>query len=92
MAEIYATSEKHAYCPRWALEWEFRKDRILEEIEMSSADVVCLQEVETSHYFDFFKKKLEGVYDGVFRPKSRAKTIGKKDKVDGCAIFFKKEV
>eukprot|EP01091_Cochliopodium_minus_P011278 TRINITY_DN3153_c0_g1_i1.p1 TRINITY_DN3153_c0_g1~~TRINITY_DN3153_c0_g1_i1.p1 ORF type:complete len:494 (-),score=154.11 TRINITY_DN3153_c0_g1_i1:34-1515(-) len=92
LAEIYATSEKHPYCPRWALDWEYRKDRILEEIEYASSDIICLQEVETSQYFDFFKKKLEGEFDGCFKPKSRAKTTGKKDKVDGCAIFYRKSV
>jgi CCR4-NOT transcription complex subunit 6 len=47
LAELYATVERHGYCPMWALAWSYRKMRIISEIIGLSADVICLQEVET---------------------------------------------
>jgi len=44
-------------------------------------------------YDEFFKGQLSqlGEYDGVFFPKSRARTMREEDRrtVDGCATFFK---
>jgi CCR4-NOT transcription complex subunit 6 len=47
LAELYATAERHGYCPMWALAWSYRKMRIMGEIINMSADLICLQEVET---------------------------------------------
>jgi len=54
----------------------------------------CLnfQEVETDQFYNFFLPELKkDGYDGVFSPKSRAKTMSENDRkrVDGCAIFFR---
>jgi CCR4-NOT transcription complex subunit 6 len=52
------------------------------------------QEVEAGQYEGFFKEQLgtHGDYEGVFYPKSRARTMGEyeRNSVDGCATFFKK--
>jgi CCR4-NOT transcription complex subunit 6 len=52
-----------------------------------------MQEVEQSQFDQFFKPqfRMRGNYDGVFSPKSRARTMSEWDRtfVDGCAIFFK---
>src|SRR4051812_36849503 len=49
--------------------------------------------MEISQYEDFFQEELKrnGDYDSIFWPKSRAKTMGEKERrgVDGCATFFK---
>ncbi|KAI8361042.1 Endonuclease/exonuclease/phosphatase [Mortierella sp. GBAus27b] len=93
LAEKYATPQMYGYTPSWALSWEYRKELILQEILAYSADIVCLQEVETGQYDEYFKEqmKLQADYDSVFYPKSRAKTMAEKDRksVDGCAMFFK---
>lgn len=50
------------------------------------------QEVETDQFYNFFLPELKkDGYDGVFSPKSRAKTMSENDRkrVDGCAIFFR---
>jgi CCR4-NOT transcription complex subunit 6 len=51
------------------------------------------QEVETAQFFDFFQVELgrQSDYKGVYRPKSRAKTMSEEDAraVDGCAIFYR---
>lgn len=65
---------------------------ILDEIRHYAADIISLQEVETDQFFNFFKPELKNDgYEGIFSPKSRAKTMSEADRkyVDGCAIFFR---
>jgi mRNA deadenylase 3'-5' endonuclease subunit Ccr4 len=50
------------------------------------------QEVETSQFYSFFLPELKrDGYDGIFSPKSRAKTMAENERkfVDGCAIFYR---
>ncbi|XP_035668865.1 CCR4-NOT transcription complex subunit 6-like isoform X1 [Branchiostoma floridae] len=92
LCDKYATRQIYGYCPSWALGWEYRKKGILHEILNFTADIISLQEVETEQYHTFFLPELrQHGYDGIFSPKSRAKTMGDTEKkyVDGCAIFFK---
>ncbi|CAH8499615.1 unnamed protein product [Dicrocoelium dendriticum] len=87
----YATPTMYPYCPTWALNWDYRRRFILDEIRMYHANIICLQEVETNQFEEIFKPELEKLkYDAVFLPKSRRRTMDMKDckKVDGCAIFW----
>lgn len=92
LCDKYATRQYYGYCPAWALTWDYRKKLILDDIKNFNADVITLQELETEQFYQFFLPELRQFdYDGIFSPKSRAKTMGENDKkhVDGCAIFFK---
>lgn len=92
LCDKYATRQYYGYCPAWALTWEYRKKLILDDIKNFNADVITLQELETEQFYQFFLPELRQFdYDGIFSPKSRAKTMQEHDKkhVDGCAIFFK---
>lgn len=92
LCDKYATRQLYGYCPAWALTWDYRKHYILEELKGYSADVIALQEIETEQFHDYFLKELQAEgYEGIFSPKSRAKTMSEFEKkhVDGCAIFFK---
>jgi CCR4-NOT transcription complex subunit 6 len=92
LCDKYATRQFYGYCPAWALTWEYRKKAILEDIKTYNADIITLQELETEYFHNFFLPELRQFdYDGIFSPKSRAKTMSSEDKkhVDGCAIFFK---
>nr|XP_060511833.1 CCR4-NOT transcription complex subunit 6-like [Panthera onca] len=94
LCDKYATRQLYGYCPSWALNWEYRKKGIMEEIVNCDADIISLQEVETEQYFTLFLPALkERGYDGFFSPKSRAKIMSEQERkhVDGCAIFFKTE-
>jgi mRNA deadenylase 3'-5' endonuclease subunit Ccr4 len=54
--------------------------------------LIIFQEVETEQFYEFFKPELErDGYEGIFSPKSRAKTMVESERkhVDGCAIFFR---
>lgn len=88
----YATVKLYKYTPRWALEWEYRKQRLTAEILEYGCDVVCLQEVETRLYNEYWLPLMEGAgYKGLFYCKTRSKTMGESElkKVDGCATFYK---
>lgn len=64
----------------------------MDEIRHYSADIISLQEVETEQFHGFFLPELKrDGYDGIFSPKSRAKTMSESDRkhVDGCAIFYR---
>ncbi|XP_023814677.1 CCR4-NOT transcription complex subunit 6-like isoform X2 [Oryzias latipes] len=92
LCDKYATRQLYGYCPSWALNWEYRKKGIMEEITNWDADIISLQEVETEQYYTFFLESLKGRgYDGYFCPKSRAKLVSEQERkhVDGCAVFFK---
>ncbi|KAM9795039.1 CCR4-NOT transcription complex subunit 6a [Neosynchiropus ocellatus] len=92
LCDKYATRQLYGYCPSWALNWEYRKKSIMQEIMGCNADIISLQEVETEQYYNFFLPELkEQGYDGFFSPKSRARTMSESDRkhVDGCAIFYK---
>lgn len=70
----------------------FVSQAILDEIRHYSADIISLQEVETEQFHNFFKPELANDgFEGIFSPKSRAKTMGENERkyVDGCAIFFR---
>ncbi|EPB87229.1 hypothetical protein HMPREF1544_05951 [Mucor circinelloides 1006PhL] len=93
LCQKYATSQAYGYTPSWALSWDYRKELIISEVLSYNADIACLQEIAMKHYEgdlgDSFKER--GDYDGVFFPKTRAKTMAPNERreVDGCAIFYK---
>jgi mRNA deadenylase, exonuclease subunit and related nucleases len=43
LCDKYATRQMYGYCPSWALEWEYRKKGILDEIRHYAADIISLQ-------------------------------------------------
>lgn len=90
LAQIYATPEHYPNCPSWALNWNFRKQNILKELLAYDCDIICLQEVEAAQFKDFFQPELLKMgYQGIYAPKSRARTMEDWGAVDGCATFFK---
>ncbi|PVV03881.1 hypothetical protein BB560_001627 [Smittium megazygosporum] len=94
LSQKYAPSSHYGYCPSWALAWDNRREIIIGELLALSSKVICLQEVETSEYSEFFYPKLKAAgYEGVFWAKSRARTMPEEERksVDGCATFFKSE-
>jgi CCR4-NOT transcription complex subunit 6 len=90
----FAPSTSYAYTPSWALEWSYRREILLEELINASADVVCLQEIDSEQYSEWFYPKLkERGYDGAHYPRTRARTMSADDAklIDGCATFWKRE-
>lgn len=94
LCDKYATRQLYGYCPNWALSWDYRRNAIMQEIKNFDADIISLQEVETEQFYNYFQPQLATYgYEGIFSPKSRAKTMTEHERrhVDGCAIFFKTE-
>ena len=48
LCDKYATRQLYGYCPSWALNWEYRKKAIMEEIRQYNADILSLQVCGTS--------------------------------------------
>lgn len=92
LCDKLATRQLYSYCPSWALNWDYRKKGILEEIKHYGADIINLQEVEMDQFFNYFlpELKMDG-YSGIYSPKSRAKHMTETERkyVDGCAIFYR---
>ncbi|KAL3240292.1 CCR4-NOT core exoribonuclease subunit CCR4 [Nakaseomyces bracarensis] len=92
LCQHYATPKMYRYTPSWALSWEYRREKLKEQILKFNVDILCLQEVEAKTFEDFWQPLLEKHgYTGIFYAKTRAKTMQTKDskKVDGCCIFYK---
>ncbi|PIK43373.1 hypothetical protein BSL78_19782, partial [Apostichopus japonicus] len=65
------------------LDWNFRKANLLQEMRCLNSDIICLQEVESEHYQNFFQPSLaKNGYTGIYKKRTGNKS-------DGCAIFFK---
>ena len=43
LCDKYCTRQQYGYCPSWALNWEYRKKGIMEEIRNYNADIISLQ-------------------------------------------------
>lgn len=43
LCDKYATRQLYGYCPSWALNWEYRKKNIMQEILGCNADIISLQ-------------------------------------------------
>eukprot|EP00922_Rhytidocystis_sp_ex-Travisia-forbesii_P063473 GHVS01094439.1.p1 GENE.GHVS01094439.1~~GHVS01094439.1.p1 ORF type:complete len:910 (+),score=145.14 GHVS01094439.1:283-3012(+) len=99
LAEMYATQEAFPHCDAYVLAWPYRRTRILNEMISTNADIVCLQEVQSEHFDDFFRPQLslQG-YEGVYKQKTKeiftsgsGKRRGGKYTMDGCATFYKRD-
>lgn len=49
LCDKYATRQLYGYCPSWALNWEYRKKGIMEEITHCDADIISLQVTDIYH-------------------------------------------
>ena len=79
----------YPYCPLWALSWNFRRRNLMRQMTRFDADIYCLQEVQADRFEQFFYPTFRANgYEGLYKKKTR-EAMGRKGKVDGCAIFFK---
>jgi len=81
LADIYTSKDRYYYCPSWALDWNYRKWKLLMEMLEYNPDVLCLQEVD---HWEFWDEELQRFgYTGVYQRRPSVKE-------DGVAIFYKK--
>lgn len=79
---------EHSYlytsCNPKDLEWPKRGHRIVSELLDNQADIICLQEVECEHLQSLYRPKLARYgYECLYKQKTGYK-------IDGCAIFYKR--
>uniref|UniRef100_A0A5B7B8A5 poly(A)-specific ribonuclease n=1 Tax=Davidia involucrata TaxID=16924 RepID=A0A5B7B8A5_DAVIN len=92
LADVYASSELYSYCPSWALSWPYRRQNLLREIVGYRADIVCLQEVQSDHFEEFFAPELDKHgYQALFKRKTAEVFSGNIHTIDGCATFFRRD-
>ena len=69
------------------INWEYRKNLILNEIVQYTPDIITLQEID--HYFDFFLPEMSRRgYTSYFAPKPRSPCLEVSTRADGSAIFI----
>ncbi|XWS59295.1 hypothetical protein CRYUN_Cryun08bG0109500 [Craigia yunnanensis] len=92
LSDSYASSELYSYCPSWALSWPYRRQTLLREIVGYRADIVCLQEVQSDHYEEFFAPELgKHGYQALYKRKTNEVYSGNAPTIDGCATFFRRD-
>ncbi|XP_059460704.1 carbon catabolite repressor protein 4 homolog 1-like [Corylus avellana] len=93
LADLYATTGvEFTYCPTEALVWGYRRQNLLREIIEYDADILCLQEVQSDHFENFFKPKLENCGYSVLYKKKKREIYMAKYVIDGCAIFYRRDL
>lgn len=71
--------------PTQVLDWEYRKQKLLQEFSAHQPDILCMQEVQESHLEEFYIPQLKALgYEGEYLRRTGGK-------VDGCATFYKKD-
>lgn len=86
-----ATVDMYMTTPDAALDWNYRKERILHEIEMYNPDIVCLQEVQSKVNDTWLIPEMDKLgYNGFSIMKSRGKWYHIQETVDGCVIFYRR--
>ncbi|KAI9122033.1 hypothetical protein K1719_006722 [Acacia pycnantha] len=92
LSDAYASNDLYSYCPPWALSWPYRRQNLLREIVGYRADIICLQEVQSDHYEDFFAPELDKHgYNGPYKRKTNEVFGTNTNTVDGCATFFRRD-
>ncbi|MQL97533.1 hypothetical protein Taro_030227 [Colocasia esculenta] len=94
LSDVYATttSEIYSYCPSWAISWHYRRQNLLREIVGYHADILCLQEVQSNHFEEFFAPELDKHgYHALYKKRTSEIYNGNPNTIDGCATFFRRD-
>jgi CCR4-NOT transcription complex subunit 6 len=80
------------YCPPWALSWSYRRQNLLREVLSYNADILCLQEIQSDAFDDFFAPELARAgYAAVYKRKTEQVYTGSAYAIDGCATFYRQD-
>ncbi|KAG2451490.1 hypothetical protein HYH02_004088 [Chlamydomonas schloesseri] len=91
LADKYTRGGWHSYCPPQHLHWDSRRERILQEIDSYSSDIICLQEVEVQVFAGELQPWLaERGYRGHYLPRQYGEHVH--GPPEGVALFYRTEV
>ncbi|KAJ3612843.1 hypothetical protein NHX12_019101 [Muraenolepis orangiensis] len=80
---LEANQQLYSHCPQEVLYWSHRCHLLIQEILQWMPDIMCLQEVQESHYKDQLQPFLSQTgYECVYKRRTGTKT-------DGCAICYR---
>ncbi|XP_067334908.1 protein angel homolog 1 isoform X2 [Channa argus] len=80
---LEANQELYIHCPLEVLDWSYRYNLIIEEIQKWAPDILCLQEVQENHYQEQLCPFLSQMgYTCVYKRRTGMKT-------DGCATCYR---
>ncbi|KAF5836569.1 phosphatase family [Dunaliella salina] len=92
LADLYAKADFAKYCPAWSLHWNYRKRNMLREMLAYKADILCLQEVQSDHFQEFWSPELQKAgYVPIYKKKTAEIYTDNKYAIDGCATFFRRD-
>eukprot|EP00199_Chlamydomonas_sp_CCMP681_P000237 CAMPEP_0119108246 /NCGR_PEP_ID=MMETSP1180-20130426/13547_1 /TAXON_ID=3052 ORGANISM="Chlamydomonas cf sp, Strain CCMP681" /NCGR_SAMPLE_ID=MMETSP1180 /ASSEMBLY_ACC=CAM_ASM_000741 /LENGTH=547 /DNA_ID=CAMNT_0007093841 /DNA_START=156 /DNA_END=1799 /DNA_ORIENTATION=+ len=92
LADLYAKADFAKTCSPWLLHWNYRKRNLLREILNYKADILCLQEVQSDHFLDFWAVELQKAgYVAIYKKKTSEVFVDNKFAIDGCATFFRRD-
>lgn len=75
LADLYCTSQQFPSSETFSLQWQYRRQLILKELAMYDADIVCLQEVQSTSFHEDLKPEMERRgFDTVFKKKTQVRT------------------
>ncbi|KAG0244789.1 Glucose-repressible alcohol dehydrogenase transcriptional effector [Actinomortierella wolfii] len=75
----------HYRCDQTHLEWNTRRETILNQIVFTDADIICLQEIEKQDFDEYFEPQLARLgYKSIHAYKTNLYEIR-----DGCALFYR---
>ncbi|CAB9505867.1 repressible alcohol dehydrogenase transcriptional effector [Seminavis robusta] len=66
LAPVFSHPQKYPWCSAEALSWPFREKLIVELLQETDADVICLQEVQTD-LWEGFLQHFSQSYDGILQ-------------------------
>jgi endonuclease/exonuclease/phosphatase family metal-dependent hydrolase len=66
LAPVFSHPKKYAWCAEEHLNWSYRQKLIVSELQQIDADIVCLQEIQSDHWDDFFEH-FEDTYEGILQ-------------------------
>ncbi|OQR68751.1 protein angel2 isoform X1-like [Tropilaelaps mercedesae] len=74
--------ELYRHCNPDHLAWSFRRERIINYVKLCACEIICLQEVQEEHLYQYIGPVLrEDGYNFTYIKKTG-------EKVEGCAIFW----
>jgi mRNA deadenylase 3'-5' endonuclease subunit Ccr4 len=72
LAELYATQQAFPTTEQCALLWQYRRQLIMRELALYDADIVCLQEVQSTSFHEDLRPEMDRRgFDAVFKKKTQ---------------------